>query len=181
VISPGPGGIAPALSAIHRAEEASRIIVEPERLVRVAEAARRGGRRIVFTNGVFDLVHLGHLRLLEQARRLGDILIVGINSDDSTRRIKGAGRPVVPQFARAEHLVRLRAVDWCVIFTEDDPRRLLSLLRPDVLAKGSDYRLSGVVGARLVSSWGGRVVRVPIVEGLSTTATISGIRGGRRP
>ena len=182
-LPPGPGGnIGEALSAITRAERNSRIILQPEKLARLARREKGRGRKIVFTNGVFDLLHLGHLRLLEEARRLGDLLVVGINSDDSTQRIKGAGRPVVPQFARAEHLLGLRAVDWCVIFTEDDPLRVLSILEPDVLVKGNDYTLSRVVGARLVSRYGGAVVRIPVLGGFSTTATIRGIgRISRRP
>jgi rfaE bifunctional protein nucleotidyltransferase chain/domain len=169
------GGLGGALRAIVRAESTSPIIIDPEKLASRAALLRRAGRRVVFTNGVFDLLHVGHIRLLERARLLGDALVVGINSDDSTRRIKGPRRPVVRQFARAEILSTLRPVDCCFIFTEDDPKRALEILRPDVLAKGSDYRMSQVVGASLVRSWGGTVVRVPIVDGYSTTAVMKGI------
>jgi rfaE bifunctional protein nucleotidyltransferase chain/domain len=172
-----PHGLGGALRAILRAESTSRIIFDPEELRSRAARLRRAGKRVVFTNGVFDLLHVGHLRLLEEARILGDVLVVGINSDDSTRRIKGPRRPVVPQFARAKLLSSLRPVDCCFIFTEDDPKRTLEILRPDVLAKGSDYTMSQVVGASLVKSWGGTVARIPIVDGYSTTSTIRGIAG----
>jgi rfaE bifunctional protein nucleotidyltransferase chain/domain len=170
------GGIGPALRRILRAEDASRVVAEAGRLAEIVSTAKKRGKRIVFTNGVFDLLHAGHLRLLAQARKLGDLLIVAINSDLSARRIKGPGRPLVPQFTRAEHLVSLRAVDWCVIFTDPDPMRLLRLVRPDILVKGSDYTLSRVVGARLVAGYGGSVVRIPVLAGLSTSATINRAR-----
>ena len=168
-----------ALRAIEKNEAKSRIIVDPDRLGGIVESLRRRGARIVFTNGIFDLVHVGHLRLLEKARRLGDVLIVGMNSDDSTRKLKGSSRPVVPQFARAETLISLRAVDYCFIFVENDPKRVLAIVRPEVLAKGSDYPLRRVVGARFVAGYGGSVVRLPLVEGFSTTSTIRRIGDGR--
>jgi rfaE bifunctional protein nucleotidyltransferase chain/domain len=123
----------------------------------------------VFTNGVFDLFHLGHLRLLQAARELGDALVVGVNSDDSARRLKGRQRPIVPQFARAEIVAGVRGVDLAVIFEEDDPCALFRALRPDILAKGSEYTLSQVVGRRIVEGYGGTVVLVPHVEGYSST------------
>jgi rfaE bifunctional protein nucleotidyltransferase chain/domain len=166
-----------ALRTIQRADARSRIISDPERLERLGETLHQRGARVVFTNGVFDLLHVGHLRLLEQAKALGKVLIVGINSDDSTRAIKGPGRPVVPQFARARLLADLRFVDYCFIFTDADPIPTLELLRPDVLVKGQDYAGNQVVGARLVAGYGGRVVRLPIVRGSSTTATIKAISG----
>jgi D-glycero-beta-D-manno-heptose 1-phosphate adenylyltransferase len=176
-VLPGGRRIRSSLEAVRRAEDRSPVIVGPGRLQRLAVALRHAGKRIVFTNGVFDLLHVGHLRLLERARELGDVLVVAINSDDSTRRIKGPGRPVVHQFARAELLVRLKPVDYCLIFTESDPRKTLSLIKPDILVKGSDYTLHGVVGARYVAGYGGKVVRVPLLDGLSTTRTIRSISG----
>jgi len=174
-----PGGaedrVSLSLKAIRTAEARSRIIIDYGRLERLAASIRRRGARVVFTNGVFDLMHIGHLRLLEMAKRLGDILIVGINSDDSTRMIKGESRPVVPQFARAKTLSDLRAVDYCCIFTETDPKRILAIVRPDVLAKGSDYSLRRIVGGRYVEGYGGVVVRLPLIDGFSTTSTISRI------
>jgi D-glycero-beta-D-manno-heptose 1-phosphate adenylyltransferase len=166
---------AAALKRIRARERRSRIVVGDEALERLAASLRKSGKRIVLTNGVFDLVHIGHLRLLEAARALGDVLVVAINSDDSTRAIKGASRPVVPQFARAETLTQVRWVDYCCIFTETDPLRILSLMRPAVLAKGSDYSLRNVVGGRFVSGYGGTVARLPLIRGCSTTSTITRI------
>jgi len=166
-----------ALRAVIRHEARSRILVDQEALARLCRALRRRGRRIVFTNGVFDLLHAGHLRLLEQARRLGDFLVVAINSDDSTRKLKGAGRPVIPQFARAQILSSLRFVDACFIFPEADPLGALKIVRPDVLAKGREYSVARIVGARFVATYGGSVVRLPMLRGWSTTSTIRGISG----
>ncbi|GEM_PF-2118666 len=175
-----PGGseaeVQRALRRIRRAEAVSRIVVDCEQLRRRVERLRLHDRKIVFTNGVFDLLHVGHLRLLEKARALGDALIVAINSDDSARRIKGAGRPVIPQFARAQALADLRQVSLCFIFPETDPREVLRTVRPEVLVKGSEYPLRRIVGARFVSGYGGKVVRFPMVEGWSTTSTLRAIR-----
>jgi len=147
---------------------------------RICDALRRRGRRIVFTNGVFDLFHLGHLRLLKAARGLGDALIVGVNSDESACRLKGMDRPVVHQFARAEIVAGVRGVELCVIFGQDDPRALLRAVRPDILAKGSEYTLSQVVGRRIVERYGGKVVLIPHVEGFSSTTLSKGLRSGRK-
>jgi rfaE bifunctional protein nucleotidyltransferase chain/domain len=171
--------IAHALATIEKSEADSRILVGSERLEGLVASLRGRGARIVFTNGVFDLLHIGHLRLLEKARQLGGVLLAGINSDDSTRKIKGASRPIVPQFARAETLIALRAVDYCCIFTETDPKRMLAIVRPDTLAKGCDYSLSRVIGARFVAGYGGNVVRLPLVDGCSTTSTIRRIHDRR--
>jgi D-beta-D-heptose 7-phosphate kinase/D-beta-D-heptose 1-phosphate adenosyltransferase len=132
---------------------------------------------VVFTNGVFDLLHVGHVSLLEAARAEGAALVVGVNSDASVRRLgKGAGRPVVPQDARARVLAALAAVDCVVLFDEDTPRELIEALRPDVLVKGADYAPDRIVGATEVAGWGGRVVRVPLVEGHSTTRLVARLR-----
>lgn len=145
-----------------------------------AEAA--GWRRaqtgaLVFTNGVFDLVHPGHVELLERSRREGAALIVGLNTDASARRLgKGPGRPVVGETARARVLAGLAAVDCVVLFDEDTPLELIQLLRPDVLAKGGDYPRDRIVGADEVESWGGRVVRVPPVAGFSTSNLVERLR-----
>ncbi len=183
VLPRDPRGSRGALRKIARAEASSRIIVDHERLSRFVQALRRRrpGARIVLTNGVFDLLHAGHLRLLREARALGDALIVAINSDDSTRSIKGRGRPVIPQFARAQLLAGLRPVDACFIFTEKDPMRVLDIVRPDVLAKGSEYPVSRIVGARVVSGYGGKVIRLPMVTGWSTTSIIRGLDGNAVP
>jgi rfaE bifunctional protein nucleotidyltransferase chain/domain len=134
------------------------------------------GRTIVFTNGVFDLLHPGHVRYLTQARALGDALIVGVNSDRSVRANKGAERPITPEAERAEILSALQVVDGVVIFDEDTPHELIAALQPDVLVKGADWGEHAIVGRELVEARGGRVVRVPVEAGYSTTAIVSRIR-----
>lgn len=131
------------------------------------------GQRVVFTNGCFDLLHIGHIALLEQARRLGERLIVALNSDSSVRRVKGPHRPVVGQHERAKVLAALSAVDAVVIFDESTPLKLIETLRPDVLVKGGDYTQENVIGAREVRAWGGRVELIALVEGVSTTRLIA--------
>jgi rfaE bifunctional protein nucleotidyltransferase chain/domain len=162
-------GLATAVRAVQRDAARSRVLTDRAAVEDRCSRMRRAGRRIVFTNGVFDLLHVGHVRLLRAARALGDALVVGINSDDSARRLKGRARPVVSQFARAELVAAVRGVDLCAIFEEDTPRELLRCVRPDILAKGSEYALSQVIGKRMVESWGGRVVLIPHVEGWSST------------
>ena len=138
--------------------------------------ARQAGA-IVFTNGVFDLLHPGHVELLEAARREGAALIVGLNSDSSVRRLgKGADRPVTPEAARARVLAGLAAVDCVILFDEDTPLELITRLQPDVLVKGTDYSRDAIVGADLVESRGGRVVRVPLVHGFSTSSIVERLR-----
>jgi D-beta-D-heptose 7-phosphate kinase/D-beta-D-heptose 1-phosphate adenosyltransferase len=148
-------------------------IVSRERLLSRVAGWRSAGQRIVFTNGCFDLLHVGHIRLLEEARRKGDRLIVGLNSDDSVRRIKGWSRPIVLGDERARILAALSAVDAVVIFDESTPLALIEAIRPDVLVKGGDYTQERVVGAREVRAWGGRVELVPLVAGVSTTRLIA--------
>jgi D-beta-D-heptose 7-phosphate kinase/D-beta-D-heptose 1-phosphate adenosyltransferase len=134
---------------------------------------------VVFTNGVFDLLHVGHVALLEAARGEGAALVVGVNGDASVRRLgKGAGRPLVPETQRGRVVAALAAVDCVVLFDEDTPRELILALRPDVLVKGADYALDQIVGAAEVTGWGGRVTRVPLVEGMSTTSLAQRLRGG---
>ena len=133
------------------------------------------GQRVVFTNGVFDLLHRGHVESLAQARALGDALFVGLNSDASTRRLKGPRRPLVPQEDRAVVLAALAAVDAVVVFDEDTPAELIARLQPDILVKGADYAADQVVGRETVEARGGRVVRLPLVAGRSTTAFIEEI------
>jgi rfaE bifunctional protein nucleotidyltransferase chain/domain len=132
---------------------------------------------MVFTNGVFDLLHPGHVELLEAARREGAALIVGLNSDASVRRLnKGTERPVVPEADRARMLAGLAAVDCVVLFEEDTPLELIKSLLPDVLVKGADYRRDSIVGADWVEARGGRIVRVPLVEGFSTSSLVERLR-----
>jgi len=130
-------------------------------------------RPLVFTNGCFDILHVGHIRLLEEARRKGDRLIVGLNSDDSVRRLKGPSRPVVGESERGRVLAAVSAVDAVVIFADDTPLRLIEAVRPDVLVKGGDYSIGGVVGANEVRAWGGRVELIPLVPEMSTTRLIA--------
>jgi rfaE bifunctional protein nucleotidyltransferase chain/domain len=144
----------------------------PQLLGRVAEW-RASGLTTVFTNGCFDLLHIGHAVLLDEARREGDRLIVGINSDASVSRLKGPSRPIVPEHARARVLAGLEAVDAVVIFDEPTPLKLMVAIRPDVIVKGGDYAADEIVGATEVRSWGGRVKIVPFVEGFSTTSLLA--------
>jgi D-beta-D-heptose 7-phosphate kinase/D-beta-D-heptose 1-phosphate adenosyltransferase len=140
----------------------------------VARRARLPGK-VVFTNGVFDLLHPGHIDLLTSARSHGDALVVGINTDESVRRLKGPTRPVRAENDRAFILAALEAVDLVVAFDEDTPLEIVKALRPDVIVKGGDYRPDTIVGASEVESWGGRVVVVPLTPGHSTTSTIERI------
>jgi D-beta-D-heptose 7-phosphate kinase/D-beta-D-heptose 1-phosphate adenosyltransferase len=130
------------------------------------------------TNGCFDLLHAGHVRLLERARRLGDVLIVGLNSDRSVRAIKGPGRPVVPQADRAVVLAALASVDYVTVFDAPSPQRLVERLRPDVLVKGADWPRGAIIGREVIRRSGGRIVRVPLVGGRSTSRLIARIRRG---
>lgn len=135
----------------------------------IVRRRRAMGERAVFTNGCFDLLHRGHTRLLQQARALGDLLIVGLNSDASVRRLKGPQRPVLSQDERAELLAALAAVDYVVIFEEADPGRIIDALEPDILVKGADWAQEAIVGREIVERRGGRVVTIPLVEGASTS------------
>ena len=141
---------------------------------------KRNGRRVVFTNGCFDLLHPGHIRSLELARALGDMLIVGLNSDASVRQLKGKGRPVITERERAEILAALESVDAVVIFDDRTPRETITGLLPDVLVKGGDWPGDQIVGREEVEAAGGRVVSVPIVPGYSTSAILERIREGAR-
>ncbi|HMD37339.1 MAG TPA: D-glycero-beta-D-manno-heptose 1-phosphate adenylyltransferase [Vicinamibacterales bacterium] len=144
--------------------------------VALVQRLRRDGRTIVFTNGVFDLLHPGHVRYLRHARSLGDALIVGINSDRSVRTNKGQGRPILPEEERVEVLESLRCVDATVVFDEETPHELIAALQPDILVKGADWAEDAIVGRDIVEARGGRVVRATIEPGYSTTAIISKIR-----
>ena len=146
--------------------------------VRYARSLRTQGRRLVFTNGVFDLLHPGHVRYLTEARALGDALIVGINSDRSVRANKGPERPITREEERAEVLAALACVDAAVIFDQDTPYDLIAAVQPDVLVKGADWAEDAIVGRDLVEARGGKVVRVPVEQGHSTTGIVEKIRKG---
>jgi D-beta-D-heptose 7-phosphate kinase/D-beta-D-heptose 1-phosphate adenosyltransferase len=152
-------------------------VLSHEELSRVRAGLRAEGRRLVFTNGCFDILHVGHVRYLADARRLGDALLVAINSDRSVRALKGPNRPVMSEAERAEILAALEAVDFVTVFDEESPRSLISEVLPDVLVKGGDYRLNEIHGREEVERAGGRVLSLPFVEGASTTGVIERIKG----
>jgi D-beta-D-heptose 7-phosphate kinase/D-beta-D-heptose 1-phosphate adenosyltransferase len=149
----------------------TKILSIPELLTERARL-RAAGRKLVFTNGVFDLLHVGHVRYLEDARRLGDALVVAINSDRTARDLKGASRPLINQNERAEILAALRATSYVAIFDDVSPRSLIAALLPDVLVKGGDYALDEIHGREEVEAAGGQVVSLPFVEGVSSSAII---------
>ena len=155
-----------------------------EGLVPIVRAAQAQGRRVVFTNGCFDLLHRGHVRYLGQARALGDLLVVGLNGDASVEALKGPGRPIMPAQERAEVLAALDAVDYVTVFEESTPERLIAALGPDVLAKGGDWPPDQIVGRDVVERRGGEVRALPYVDGASTSGIIQRILarfGPRRP
>ena len=153
-------------------------IFEREHLLAVVEGLKREGKKVVFTNGCFDLLHVGHIRYLRAARELGDVLVVGLNTDDSVRRLKGDGRPLISELQRAELLAAMEAVDFVVLFSEDTPHRLIDALRPDVYVKGGDYSAETLPETPLVESYGGRVVTTPLYgEGISTTRLLERMAG----
>lgn len=151
-------------------------ILSGEELLRERERLRGEGKRLVFTNGCFDLLHVGHVRYLEAARREGDALVVAINSDASVRELKGAGRPIMTESERAEMLAALVMVDYVTVFDSLSPRLLIAELLPDVLVKGGDYSLDEIHGRNEVEAAGGRVLSLPFVEGASTTGIIERIK-----
>lgn len=149
------------------------MVLTRDRAVDWVRERRHRGQTVVFTNGVFDLLHPGHVRYLRSARTLGDALIVGVNSDRSVRALaKSPGRPVTPEAERAEILSAIEAVDAVVVFDEDTPLEMITALRPDVLVKGADWAEDAIVGRDVVEAGGGRVVRVPLAAGYSTTAIL---------
>jgi rfaE bifunctional protein nucleotidyltransferase chain/domain len=150
-------------------------IVDRQELQQQVQALKRRGRRVVFTNGCFELLHVGHVRYLEAARAQGDCLVVGLNSDGSVRQIKGPKRPVVPEQERAEVLASLACVDLVTIFDEPDPLATIRKVMPDVLVKGADWAEDAIIGREVVEGYGGRVVRIPVSEGASTTRIIERI------
>jgi D-beta-D-heptose 7-phosphate kinase/D-beta-D-heptose 1-phosphate adenosyltransferase len=174
----GTSAVTPADVLVHAgAGETVGKIVDLRQAAARVEHLRSLGRRIVFTNGCFDLLHAGHVQLLERARALGDVLVVAVNGDAGVRRLKGEGRPVVREGDRLRVLAALDAVSLVLPFSEDTPLEAIRQLRPDVLVKGGDYTRETIVGADLVTSWGGEVTTIPLVEGLSTTGLLAGLRG----
>lgn len=155
----------------------AKALIPQSRIPALTARLRRSGRKIVFTNGVFDIIHRGHVEYLAKARSFGDLLIVGLNTDASVRRLKGKGRPIQSQADRAAILLALKSVDYVVLFSDDTPAKLIEIVRPDVLVKGADYSLSDIVGAEFVKSCGGSVKRVRLVKGRSTSALVRLLSG----
>jgi D-glycero-beta-D-manno-heptose 1-phosphate adenylyltransferase len=151
-------------------------IVSQDELIRLTAQEKSRGRRVVFTNGCFDLLHPGHVRCLTEARALGDVLVVAVNSDRSVRGNKGPERPLVPQQDRAEVLAALSSVDYVTIFDEPTPRELISRVLPNILVKGADWSLDEVAGRKEVEAAGGRVISIPLAQGYSTTSLVQRIR-----
>ena len=147
-----------------------------EELKSIASQAKARGQKIVFTNGCFDILHRGHLHVLREAKALGDLLIVAVNSDGSVKRLKGPSRPVINEAGRSELIAALEMVDYVTLFEEKDPRRLIEEIQPDILAKGGDWRRDQVVGADIVERSGGKVAVIPYLKGFSTTEIIERVR-----
>jgi rfaE bifunctional protein nucleotidyltransferase chain/domain len=152
------------------------MLISLDKLINICSNLKSEGNTIVFTNGCFDIIHRGHVTYLEEAKNLGDVLIIGLNSDDSVRRLKGESRPVNSQDDRAVVLSALRSVDYVIIFYEDTPFELISSLNPDILVKGGDYTPENIIGADIVTSNGGKVVVIPLVPGKSTTSIIDKLK-----
>ena len=154
-------------------------ILDSQELLSERERLRREGKRVVFTNGCFDLLHPGHVRYLKEARALGDVLIVALNSDASVRRLKGEGRPIMDEGERGEVMAALESVDYVTVFDEETPRELIAVLLPDVLVKGGDWPVEQIVGREEVESAGGTTLSLPYIEGSSTTSIIQRILRSR--
>jgi rfaE bifunctional protein nucleotidyltransferase chain/domain len=151
-------------------------IIPQDKLVKIRQALRKQGKTVVFTNGCFDIIHRGHVEYLTKAKKLGDILIIGLNSDSSVRKLKGAGRPVVGLPDRAIVLSHLDMVDYVTVFGTLTPKTLIAKLLPDILVKGGDYKIADIVGATEIKAAGGKVVTIPFVKGRSSSQIISAIR-----
>lgn len=155
-------------------------IFDRQRLAAITADLRDQGKRIVLTNGCFDLLHVGHTRYMQAARQLGDCLVVALNSDDSIRRLKGPSRPILSQAERSEVMASLEAVDYVTIFEEDTPRSIVLQLRPHILVKGGDWGANEIIGREEIEADGGRVERIPYIEGSSTTSIIDKIIAAHR-
>ena len=169
-------GVAPVAPSAESKDFMKKILTRHELAAELIHL-RAAGKKAVFTNGVFDLLHVGHLRYLNQARALGDVLIIGLNSDESVKRLKGDKRPILPESERAELLAGLACVDYVCIFGEDDPRELIKAATPSVLVKGGDWPVDKILGRDTVEAAGGRVLSLPFVEGRSTTSIVESIIG----
>jgi len=150
-------------------------VVTQTRLKKILAELRQKRKKVVFTNGCFDLLHVGHVKYLAKAKRMGDVLVVGLNSDSSVRRLKGKERPILAQKDRGEILAALESVDYVTIFKEDTPIKLIGLVRPDILVKGADYGADNIVGGDFVRSYGCKVSTIPLVKGKSTKNIIASV------
>lgn len=146
-----------------------------EELIAIVVSHKKEGKKIVFTNGCYDLIHIGHIKYLQEGKNLGDILIVALNSDRSVRLLKGHSRPIIPQDERAEIMSALECVDYVTIFDQDDPLEIITFIKPDILVKGGDWSLDTIVGRAIVESCGGKVFSLPLFPGTSTTQIINTI------
>ncbi len=151
-------------------------VVFRDELKKIVEREKAAGKKIVFTNGCFDLIHVGYVRYLQEAREKGDLLIVAVNSDRSVRKLKGEGRPIVPEEERAEIISAFASVDYVVIFPEETSAEIIGVLKPDILVKGGDYRKEEIVGREIVEAGGGEVIPVSLVKGHSTKGLLEKIR-----
>lgn len=156
-------------------------ILQRQHLLEIVNNLKNQGKKIVFTNGCFDILHSGHIRLLEKAKSLGDFLVVGINSDDSVHRLKGPERPVNSQDDRSEILSALESVDAVTIFDEDTPEKLISVIKPDIHVKGGDYTIDQIPESKIVEEYGGKVLIFPFFKGRSTTEILNKIKNGGGP
>lgn len=144
----------------------------------IVDRLKREGKKVGFTNGCFDILHYGHIKYLEKAKQLSDVLVVAVNSDSSVKKIKGSGRPINKQFARIAVLSALSCIDYLTVFSEDTPLKLIKLLSPDILIKGGDWKMEDIVGADFVKSYGGKIITIPYLKGYSTTKLIEKINNG---
>ena len=153
------------------------MLVTRKKIKEISSQLKNQNKRIVFTNGCFDIIHRGHVSYLTEAKKLGNVLIIGLNSDDSVRRLKGSQRPINTELDRAAVLSALKPVDYVTIFDEDTPYELIQVVLPDILVKGGDYKPDDIVGADIVKANGGKVIVIPLVEGISTTVIIDKLIG----
>ena len=144
-------------------------------LTELVAAHKNEGEKVVFTNGCYDIIHIGHIRCFQEAKSLGDILIVALNSDRSVRTLKGPSRPIIPDYERAEIIAAMESVDYVTIFDQEDPLEIISTIKPDVLVKGGDWTIDTIVGKNVVESYGGKVLSLPMVPDISTSSIIENI------
>ena len=154
-------------------------LISKARLKRLAQKLKKRRKTIVFTNGCFDILHAGHVEYLEQARKMGDVLVLGLNSDSSTRRLKGPGRPVNNQKDRAKVLSGLSSVDYICFFNEDTPIHLIRLVKPNFLVKGADWSITQIAGVKEIAGWGGKVKLIKLLKGKSTTNILNKVKRGK--